>query len=149
METVIFIGVQASGKSTFYREYFFDSHIRINLDMLRTRHRESLLFTACIDSKQKVVVDNTNPTTEDRARYIGPAKVAGFRIIGYYFQSRIEDCKKRNEERPPCRVVPASGLASTYGRLELPSLAEGFDELHYVKIAEEGGFLVEGWVDEI
>jgi len=37
MEAVIFVGLQAAGKSTFYRERFFDTHVRINLDMLRTR----------------------------------------------------------------------------------------------------------------
>ncbi len=31
MEAVIFIGLQAAGKSSFYRDRFFSSHIRINL----------------------------------------------------------------------------------------------------------------------
>ncbi len=35
-EAVIFTGIQASGKSTFYQEQFSRMHIRINLDMLRT-----------------------------------------------------------------------------------------------------------------
>ena len=43
MEAVILIGIQGSGKSTFYRERFFDTHVRINLDMLKTRQREKLL----------------------------------------------------------------------------------------------------------
>lgn len=149
MEVVIFVGIQASGKSTFYRKYFFDSHVRINLDMLRTRHREKLLFDACIAAKQKVVVDNTNPTAEERARYIKPAEEAGFKIIGYYFQSKLEDCKRRNVERAPCRIVPVPGILSTSKKLEIPSLAEGFSELHYIRIDEEGEFLVEEWSDEI
>jgi transcriptional regulator with XRE-family HTH domain len=37
VEAIIFVGIQASGKSTFYRERFFDTHLRINLDMLKTR----------------------------------------------------------------------------------------------------------------
>lgn len=44
MQLVLFIGIQATGKSTFYRQRFYDSHIRLSLDMLRTRHRESLLL---------------------------------------------------------------------------------------------------------
>jgi predicted kinase len=43
MEAVILIGIQGSGKSTFCRERFFNTHIRINLDMLKTRHRERYL----------------------------------------------------------------------------------------------------------
>ena len=34
MEAVIFIGLQASGKSTFYRQRFFRTHVRTNMDML-------------------------------------------------------------------------------------------------------------------
>ena len=40
VEAVIFVGLQGSGKSTFYRERFFDTHVRLSLDMLKTRHRE-------------------------------------------------------------------------------------------------------------
>ena len=43
MQLIIFMGLQASGKSTFYREKFIDTHIRLNLDMLKTRHREQIL----------------------------------------------------------------------------------------------------------
>ncbi|MCB9352743.1 MAG: ATP-binding protein, partial [Lewinellaceae bacterium] len=32
MEGILFIGIQASGKSTFYKERFFNSHLRISLD---------------------------------------------------------------------------------------------------------------------
>jgi predicted kinase len=78
MQAIIFIGIQGAGKSTFYREYFLDTHIRINLDMLKTRHREKLIFQACLDAKQRFVIDNTNPTVEDRKKYIIPAKSQGF-----------------------------------------------------------------------
>ncbi len=46
MELLLFIGGQASGKSTFYHQRFRDTHLRINLDMLRTRHREAILLKA-------------------------------------------------------------------------------------------------------
>ena len=74
--------------STFYRTHFADSHIRLNLDMLKTRHREHLLLEAMLEAKQPFVVDNTNPIPEDRARYILPAKAAKFGIVGYYFKSQ-------------------------------------------------------------
>jgi len=83
-EAVIFVGVQGAGKSTFYRERFFDTHVRINLDMLRTRRREQLLFEACLEAGQSFVVDNTNPTPADRARYVAPARERGFRVIAYF-----------------------------------------------------------------
>jgi predicted kinase len=82
VEAVVFVGIQASGKSSFYRARFFDTHLRINLDMLKTRHREQLLLHACIEAKQPFVVDNTNPTVEERARYIELASSGGFRVVG-------------------------------------------------------------------
>jgi hypothetical protein len=44
MERILFIGIQVMEKSTFYRERFFRTHVRVNLDMLGTRHREEWLF---------------------------------------------------------------------------------------------------------
>ena len=148
MEAVLFIGMQASGKSTFYRERFFSSHVRINLDMLRTRHREKRLLEVCLDTKQPFIVDNTNPTKLDRQAYISSAKEAGFRIVGYYFQSSIEDCKRRNEQRTGEQQVPLLGLLGTYSRLEIPCIDEGFDQLFYVRIADDG-FVVEEWKNEV
>ncbi len=149
MDLVILIGMQACGKSTFYKERFFDTHIRINLDMLKTRHREKMLFEACLAAKQPVVIDNTNPTPDDRRRYVEPAKIHGFRVIGYYFQSKIEDCKARNHLRPSDQVVPLPGLLGTYNKLTRPTPAEGFDQLFYVKIGPDGKFIVEEWSDEV
>ena len=116
--------------------------------MLNTRHRERRLLQTCIETSQAFVVDNTNPTRAERAIYIQAAKEAGFRIVGYYFQSKVEDCERRNKQRPGDRQVPLRGLLGTAGRMELPSLDEGFDELHYVRI-EAAGFVVEEWKDEV
>ena len=88
MEAVIFIGIQGSGKSSFFRERFFETHVRINLDMLRTRRREELLVAACLKGGQSFVIDNTNTLPSDRARYVQRARAAGFRTSGLLF--RIE-----------------------------------------------------------
>lgn len=61
MEAILLCGIQATGKSTFCRERLFSSHVRLNLDMLKTRHREDVLLRACIEAKQPFVIDNTNP----------------------------------------------------------------------------------------
>lgn len=149
VEAVIFIGLQGAGKSTFYKERFFHSHLRINLDMLNTRHRERRLLQGCVETGQAFVVDNTNPTRAERAVYIQAAKEGGYRIVGFYFQSKVEDCKRRNEQRAADKQVPLRGLLGTAGRMELPSLDEGFDELRYVRIDEAGTFVIEEWKDEI
>jgi len=149
VEAVIFVGLQGAGKSTLYKERFFATHLRVNLDMLKTRNREKQLLLTCIDTSQPFVVDNTNPTRAERAVYIRVAKDAGFRVVGYYFQSRVEDCKRRNYQRCSSEHVPLRGILGTAARMELPSLVEGFDALFYVRIEESGSFVVEGWKDEV
>lgn len=149
MFAVLFIGIQGVGKTTFYRERFFDTHLRLSMDMLRTRHREGILLRAMIAAKQPFVVDNTNPTKAERARYIEPARAAGFRVIGYYFRADVDACLRRNACRPDATRVPTAGLLGTYKRLELPELGEGFDELHYVRSNDEAGFTVSEWRNDV
>lgn len=148
MELVIFIGMQACGKSSFYKERFFDTHVRVNLDMLKTRHREKVLFDACLAAKQPAVIDNTSPTPQDRQRYIGPARAAGFRVVGYCFESDLDACRIRNDQRPADKVIPLPGLVRTHAKLTKPTLAEGFDQLYYVRIGEDGTFVVEERQDD-
>lgn len=149
MEAVIFVGLQASGKSSFYRDRFFRTHLRINLDMLKTRHREKRLLETCIETQTRFVIDNTNPAVADREPYITAAKAAGFRVACYFFESKIEDCKRRNAGRPNPEQVPVVGILGTRSRLQLPTRAEGFDEMWFVRIAESGGFVVTEWSDEV
>lgn len=147
MELVILMGLQGSGKSTFVHARLFDSHVRLNLDMLKTRHRERLLFEACLEGKASTVIDNTNPSAEERARYITPARDAGFRIVGYYFQSILSDCLERNRAR--ARSVPEIAIKGTRARLQIPRIDEGFDALYYVQAQADGGFSIEEWSDEV
>ena len=149
MELIIFAGLQGSGKSTFYARHLLHSHVRINLDMLKTRHREGRLFRTCLETRQPLVIDNTNPARADRARYIPVARDAGFRILGYYFSSPLEVCKARNAARSADQVVPLRGLLGTRSRLEVPSLDEGFDALHFIRIDDDGNFVVEDWRHEV
>ena len=140
MEAVLLIGTQASGKSTFCRERFFDTHVRISLDLLRTRHREQRLLALCLETRQPFVVDNTNPTALERARYIEPARGAGFRVKGYFFEPDPRGAAQRNQHRR--HPVPPAGLFGTLKRLERPTPQEGFDELWRVLLEPEGGFAV-------
>jgi predicted kinase len=149
MEAVIFIGIQATGKSTFFQQRFFATHIRINLDMLKTRNRERILLAACLEAKQPFVIDNTNLTREARAGYIRQAKAARFSVIGYYFNSALQTALERNRQRSGKSLIPEKGILGAYRKLELPNFEEGFDQLFYVEIAEDGQFIVKEWSDEV
>jgi hypothetical protein len=149
MEAVIFTGIQASGKSSFYRERFFATHVRISLDLLRTRHRERSLLAWCLDHQQPFVVDNTNPTATERAVYIGPALAAGFRVTGYYFESNLPASIRRNGGREGAARVPPAAIGGTKRRLELPAPAEGFAALYFVRIDDDSRFVVEEWRDAV
>src|SRR5690242_9808321 len=142
MEMVLFIGIQATGKSSFYLSRFYRTHVRVNLDMLKTRRREELLVKACLDGKTRFVVDKMNLTTADRAAYISAAKTAGFKVVGYFLESKLADALERNNRRSPEERVPDAGLRAASSRLELPQPTEGFDELFFVRMSEQGSFTV-------
>ena len=130
---VIMIGLQGSGKSTFYMTHLAEDFVRVNLDTLKTRHRERLLIEECISQNRSFAVDNTNPTRSDREKYIILAKEAGYRVVGYFMESKIKDCMQRNALREGVARVPEKAIAATSNKLEIPSYDEGFDELYFVK----------------
>jgi predicted kinase len=142
MEAVILIGVQGSGKTSFYRERFFHTHVRISLDMLRTRRREQILVAGCLAAKQPFVVDNTNPLPGDRARYIGEARRAGFRLVAYFFQTSLHEAIERNNQRSGKQRIPPTAVAGTFRKLQVPTLDEGFEAIHTVTISSDGNFVV-------
>jgi predicted kinase len=148
METVIFCGIQATGKTTFFKEKFFKTHIRISLDQLNTRNKEQKFIETCLLTRQAFVVDNTNPTKEDRAKYIAIAKENKFKVVGYYFQSKLAEALTRNSQRMGKENIPEIGIKGTFNKLEMPGLEEGFDELYYVEI-ENNNFIIKEWTNEI
>ena len=117
MEAVVFIGVQGCGKSTFYKERFFDTHVRVSRDMLKTKARERALLAACLAAKQPFVLDNTNPLASQRAEIIEPARAAGFRVVACYFRCGLKEALGRNRRRPPGAVIPVPGVIATYKKL--------------------------------
>ena len=143
MELIVFCGIQASGKSTFFKERFFDTHVRLSLDLLNTRQREDALLHACLAAQQKAVIDNTNPLARQRQRYCSIAKASGFRAVLYHFDVEIEQALLRNAGRGEARRVPEIALRGTSKKFERPTLDEGFDEIFLVRTAPAGGWLVE------
>ncbi|MEI6706147.1 MAG: ATP-binding protein [Methylococcales bacterium] len=148
MEAIIFIGLQASGKSTFYKANFFNSHLRISNDLLKTKNREAKLIDFCIETNMKMVIDNTNFSVEKRKTYIDKIKPHNFKIIGYYFKIDIARSMKWNKLRKESEVIPDIGILGTYKKIELPTFSEGYNELYYVDYLENK-LVVTDWKNEV
>ena len=122
--------------------------MRISLDQLNTRNKELKFIDTCILTFHPFVIDNTNPSREDRAKYIAIAKASKFKVTGYYFQSKLDDALERNNQRSGKEKIPEIGIKGTFKRLIVPTIEEGFDELYYVT-ADNNTFTIKEWSNEI
>ena len=152
MELVIFIGLQASGKSTFFRQYFAATHEHVSKDLMRNNknpsRRQAQLIEAALQAGRSVVVDNTNPTVEERSPLIELGCTYGAQIIGYYFKSQVKSSLERNRQRLGKDCVPDVAIYATIKKLVRPTYAEGFHQLFYVRFAGDFGFKVSTWAED-
>ncbi len=144
VELVILVGLQASGKSTFYRERFAATHEHVSKDLFpnnkNRNRRQAQLIAAALETGSPVVVDNTSPTLEDRRAIIELGRTFGARIIGYYFESDVRRCIERNRLRKGGEKVPDVAIYATASKLVPPSYPEGFDELFHVRATDDYSF---------
>ncbi len=89
-----------------------------------------------------VVVDNTNPTPEDRVPLLELGRQYGAKVVGYHFDSDVRECIGRNEKRDDKVKVPEVAIYATAKKLVPPTHEEGFDELFGVHIVGDSGFEV-------
>lgn len=147
MELVIFIGLQASGKSTFFCQYLAATHELVSKDLMRNNknraRRQAQLVEASLQAGRSIAVDNTNPTIEERASLIELGKRYDAHILGYYFQSKVKDCLERNQQRSGKARVPDIAIYATIKKLVRPTYAEGFHQLFYVRMVGYSAFQVQ------
>jgi predicted kinase len=138
VELVILVGLQASGKSTFFRERFAATHEHVSKDLFRNNRnrnrRQRELVEAALGAGCPVVVDNTNPTVKERRLLIELGRQFGARIAGYFFESGVRECLARNARREGKARVPDVAIYATAKRLVHPSRVEGFDEILCVRL---------------
>jgi predicted kinase len=151
-ELVLFVGLQGSGKSSFYRARFAVSHDLVSKDRFPNNRnparRQRQLVAEVLAAGRSVVVDNTNPTVQERAELIALARSLGAGVVGFSFDSCLVECLERNRKREGKACVPDVALYATRKRLCRPSLAEGFDRLHSVSLLGDGLFEVLDWKEE-
>ena len=146
------IGFQGAGKSTLRAQKFADTHAVVSKDLLRNNRRperrQQRLIAEALAAGQSVVVDNTNPSVEERAAIIETARAAGARVVGYFFDSPLDDCAARNRERPEKTRVPDVGFYATVKRFVRPTRGEGFSTLWTVRTLPELRFEIVPYEEE-
>lgn len=135
-ELIVFAGLPASGKSTYYRTHFAATHVHVSKDLMKnTRTRDAKqqqMIEAALREGKSVVVDNTNPTPAVRAPLIALGRRHGARVIAYYFEAVVKEAVARNRLREGAARVPDVAIFVTAKKLVPPSFAEGFDEVRVI-----------------
>ena len=152
MELVILIGLQASGKTTFARGRFGERYRYVSRDLLRNNskpaRRQRQLIEEALQQGLTVVVDNTNPTIEERRALIDLGRLYGAEISGYFFAVQLKECLERNRAREGKARVPDIAIFATLKKLTRPSYAEGFTRLFSVYNKGDQNFEVSDWREE-
>lgn len=144
-ELVVFAGLQASGKTTFYRARFADTHVHISKDAWpnarKKDERQRRLIDEHLRAGRSVVVDNTNPTVADREPLIAAGRAHGVRVSCYSFVVAVDEALRRNAGREGRARIVDVGIYSVAKRLVSPTAGEGFDTVFEVRIVG-GEFVV-------
>lgn len=138
-ELVMMIGVPGAGKSTWCRAALGMTHVVLGRDLLRTAHRERVLFFACLSVGASLVVDNTNLRRRGRARFLEPARAAGYRVVAVFCQATAALAMARNAQRKGRARVPELAISGALAELEPPTLEEGFDRIETIVGGELDG----------
>ena len=133
LEAVIFVGLPAAGKTTFYQQRFAATHVHVSKD----------LWPKSADKAARQARELSDTLSAGRALVIAAAREHGARVIGYYFAAEPREAIGRNRGREGKARVPNVAIFTTAKRMVLPARSEGFDELFRVTVAEEGAFDVQ------
>ncbi|WP_052390988.1 AAA family ATPase [Streptomyces sp. NRRL B-24484] len=144
---IVLIGPAGSGKSTFASSQPSD-HV-VELDSLRALVTggdagdqgataeavkiQDIVVTARLVRANPLVIDSTNAEARVRAHLLQQARLYGRRTRAVVFVTPLEECLRRNAERPASRRVPDDVLRWQHQLVAeaLPGLTdEGFDEVH-------------------
>ena len=133
---IIFVGLQGSGKTTYYHEHFAATHVHVSKDLMpHARDREAkqmMQIDEALSAGLSVVVDNTSPTIQSRAPLIAAGKRHGARVIAVYFDPHIPTVLARNQKREGRARVPVPAIFATKKKMVVPTVAEGFDDVRVV-----------------
>ncbi|MGW0606065.1 AAA family ATPase [Streptomyces sp. NPDC002640] len=141
----VLVGLQAAGKSTFYRRCLAPRYTLVSKDLFPRRARakqarQMRQVEEALTAGAAVAVDNTNPTPEERDPLIEAAHAHGAAVTAYWFPPDLTGSLRRNARREGAARVPDVGVRATFRRLRRPSTSDGFDAVVEVRFDGRGGF---------
>lgn len=147
-EVAVLVGLQASGKTTFYRQALAATHAHVSKDLFprarRRQDRQLRLIAQALEAGMNVAVDNTNPAAPEWEPILAVARGHGARVVAYWFPPDLAASLARNAARQGRQRVPEVGLHAVAGRLTRPRREDGFDEVFTVVADGRGGFAISG-----
>ncbi|HEX8410522.1 MAG TPA: AAA family ATPase [Thermoanaerobaculia bacterium] len=136
LELLIFVGLQAAGKSTYYRNHLAATHVHVSKDLMPNVRdkdaRQQRMIVEALSAGRSVAVDNTNPTPVSRAPLIEIGHRLGARVVAVFFETVIKDAVARNRLREGKARVPDVAIYVAAKKLVMPALEEGFDEVRVI-----------------
>ena len=133
---IIFVGLQAAGKSTYYHANLAATHVHVSKDLMKNARnrdeRQRRMIEEAFRAGKSVAIDNTNPTPYERAPLIELARRHGARVVAYHFETTVKDAVTRNRAREGKARVPDLAIFVAAKKLVRPEMAEGFDEVRVI-----------------
>lgn len=130
---IIMVGSQASGKSSFCKDYLRE-YIHMSNDTFAgtiAAFKKELEFQ--LKAGKRVVIDNTNPTVEGRYKLLKIAVKCGVSCVVVYMGATDNklyvEHMLRLREILGIQHVPIIALRTFYKKLEKPKLEEGFSSI--------------------
>ena len=126
MEVILLVGIAASGKTTFCKQ-FFSNHFRISLDEIEkhSRTKQAQIFENNLKLGKNIIIDDTNLTRKIRSMHIKLAKKYDAELKAIFFNYSMDRIELQNSKRE--KSLPNYVLFSMKKQLEVPSEEEGFD----------------------
>eukprot|EP00123_Amoebidium_parasiticum_P006881 comp17719_c0_seq1/m.17640 comp17719_c0_seq1/g.17640 ORF comp17719_c0_seq1/g.17640 comp17719_c0_seq1/m.17640 type:complete len:440 (-) comp17719_c0_seq1:199-1518(-) len=132
-EVILNVGFPASGKTTFSKRYLIPAgYEHINQDTLKTWQKCVAACEAALAKGKSVVIDNTNPDSGSRARYIEVARKKGVPVRCFRHTASFEHCRHNNvyrNLRTGQDQIPMLAFNMSRSKFEEPDTKEGITEI--------------------